>query len=87
MLVENAVKHNSISRDNPLQIVIENTADGRLLIANSKSGEVDHKNSFKIGLENIKKRYKYLTKDAIEILDKERFKVWLPLISREEGKP
>ena len=87
MLVENAVKHNSISRDNPLQIVIENTADGRLLIANSKSGEVDHKNSFKIGLENIKKRYKYLTKDAIEILDKENFKVLLPLIRSEEVKP
>lgn len=85
MLVENAVKHNSISTDSPLFISISESSNSKIIISNNKSGVKDEKNSFRIGLENIQKRYSYLTKEAIEILDSEEFKVILPLIPSKIG--
>jgi sensor histidine kinase YesM len=60
MLVENAIKHNEISFDSPLKIVIfeENNF---LVVENNLQLKSMVGNSSKIGLENIKLRYSYLT--------------------------
>lgn len=59
MLVENAIKHNIISKQKPLKIVIY-TDDNYLTVKNNlqiKETQI----STKIGLKNIKDRYKLLT--------------------------
>jgi LytS/YehU family sensor histidine kinase len=81
MLVENAVKHNIISASQPLTIKIHET-DGNLLIVSNNLQKInDHKNSGKIGLENITSKYRLLNQqDVVVIENGESFKVLLPLI-------
>ncbi len=57
MLIENAVKHNAFSQEQPLMIRIFNEKDDYLVVSNEirRKGEVV--NSTKVGLENICKRY------------------------------
>jgi sensor histidine kinase YesM len=79
LLVENAVKHNEISQDNPLlvkvyidedAIVVENKIKPRMTLVESSG----------YGLVNLNKRYKMLKKDQIHISDANGFfRVKLPL--------
>ncbi len=80
LLVENAVKHNVFSKNNPLNIDIY--FDGNyIVVANNKKTKKTISNSTKKGLENIKKRYKLLTNQMILINNWDhRFEVKLPLI-------
>jgi sensor histidine kinase YesM len=80
ILVENAIKHNEISFDSPLKISIfeENNF---LVVENNLQLKSMVGNSSKIGLENIKLRYSYLTDILIVsgvVVDK--FVVKIPLI-------
>ena len=81
MLVENAVKHNSINSDNPMFIYISAQDNTLLRITNTKNEPQEGATSFKIGLENIRKRYKYFTDRKIEVSDAEKFMVALPIIN------
>lgn len=56
MLVENAVKHNVFTKDNPLDITI-NEDNEYLIIRNNKNNRNLKINSTGIGLDNICKRY------------------------------
>lgn len=80
MLVENAVKHNIITQDTPLTINITSNVNSGLTVSNSKTSQNGSANSLHIGLENIRRRYSYLTKGSIKIYDKDEFRVELPLI-------
>lgn len=80
MLVENAVKHNTISPETPLFIYITALDNTHLKIINTKSRQDLSVNSFKVGLENIKKRYAYFTDQKIEVRNDEKFMVSLPVI-------
>ncbi|GGG55047.1 hypothetical protein GCM10011414_26140 [Croceivirga lutea] len=60
MAVENAVKHNTISKAHPLTITISNEPY-YIVISNKLKGKFAIGNSLGIGLENLQKRYKLLS--------------------------
>jgi LytS/YehU family sensor histidine kinase len=80
MLVENAVKHNPMRHDKKLFIYITAQDNTYLRVINTKTNVLDNVTSFRIGLENIQKRYQYFTDRKIEIKDEEKFSVSLPII-------
>lgn len=86
MLVENAVKHNNLSKDAPLTIHIVGTADGRLSIRNNlqkKQGFID---STGIGLNNIREKYRLLGLPDVQLQTNDReFMVTIPLVE-QHGK-
>ena len=78
-LIENAVKHNSITRSNPLRISIATQGD-YLVISNTIRPKIEKDNSTGIGLKNLASRYKLLTGKNIQITDDgQSFTVKLPL--------
>lgn len=80
MLLENAIKHNVISRSKPLTIRLE-TADGAISVANNLQLKSSTEVSSRIGLENIRKRYEYLTRKKISVSDDNGFfRVEIPLL-------
>lgn len=81
LLVENAVKHNNITADKPLFIYISAVDNTHIRIINTKADTDFSVNSFKVGLENIRKRYEYFTDKKIEIRDEEKFTVSLPVLA------
>ena len=79
LLVENAVKHNIASRKKPLNIKIYSTGEKLSVHNNLQKKRVQ--NSTGIGLNNIRKRYQFLTEEAIEVIENEdSFEVRIPLI-------
>ncbi len=80
MLVENAVKHNAIQPDQPLFIYISALDNTYLKIANTKSSTTIQPTSFKVGLENIKQRYLFLTNKKVQVTNDSQFIVSLPVI-------
>ena len=83
MLVENAVKHNDVSDESPLEIKIGFDENNKITIQNSKNKKKFQDPSFKIGIENIRKRYQYFTKDSIKVLNSDTFSVSLPLLDNQ----
>jgi LytS/YehU family sensor histidine kinase len=84
ILVENAVKHNTISNDNKLFIYITAQDNTYLRVMNTKTGNAQNIQSFRVGLENIRKRYAFFTDKRIEITDDEKFIVALPVIEAKD---
>ena len=81
LLVENAVKHNNILKESPLQILIGTTETGRLLVTNNLQKKKLKVNSTRVGLANIKNKYKLLNQPDVIIREDERdFSVIVPLI-------
>ena len=83
MLVENALKHNIISREKPLTIEIFCEGDEYLVIKNNLQRKNVLQESSKVGLKNIKSQYEILTDKMfiVETSEKE-FIVKLPLLSK-----
>jgi two-component system, LytTR family, sensor kinase len=84
MLVENAVKHNTVNSDKKLFIYITAQDNTYLRVINTKTGVLDGVSSFRVGLENIRKRYQYFTDKKIEVKDEEKFMVSLPVIHQKQ---
>ena len=81
MLLENAIKHNSISVNKPLKVEIMEE-DGYVVVKNNLQPKKSEIISNKIGLENIKSRYKYLSdKDVLIEISNEEFIVKIPVLS------
>jgi len=80
LLVENAVKHNRISENQPLELRIYSS--GHILwVENSLNKKEVRLDSTGIGLRNLEARYKYVTGKAILIEhNREVFRVGLPHI-------
>ena len=77
LLLENAVKHNEFDEQHPLQIEIT-CSDGWVEVSNNLQLK-KAKNSAKIGLRNLKERYKLLTgKEVLVEQSKDHFRVRLP---------
>jgi two-component system LytT family sensor kinase len=72
LLVENAVKHNIISIDQPLHIEIISEGD-RILVRNNLQLKNVPEPSTKIGLENINQRYMHLAGKTITVDSKYNF--------------
>ena len=86
LLVENALKHNSVSTENPLAIHIEIT-DNTVVVSNNlrpKSNLYDQTESFGIGLSSIENQLKLITDRSLEIVnDGKEFMVIVPLIKTD----
>jgi two-component system LytT family sensor kinase len=88
ILVENAVKHNVLHQhDQKLFIYISAQDNTYLRIINTKAQSSAAVHSFRMGLENIRKRYEFFTDRKIVVRDDEKFTVALPILNDgSEGK-
>jgi len=84
ILVENAIKHNTVNTDQKLFIYISAPDNTYLRIMNTKIEMAGNVTSFRLGLENIRQRYQFFTSRKIEIRDDERFSVMLPVIPNQQ---
>ena len=81
ILVENAIKHNVVSRSKPLQISILGNGNQSLIVSNNLQPRQTVEESMRIGLDNIHKRYSILSGRKVEIIKtNETFQVLLPLL-------
>jgi hypothetical protein len=81
LLMENAIKHNIVSQDRPLQILVT-VKDGKLMVSNNLQKKNQLIESTGIGLNNIRNRYKMLTNQTVEVIElAESFSVSIPLIA------
>lgn len=81
LLVENAVKHNSLSKNNPLVIDIFTVAGNKLVVSNNHQPLTVKANSTKVGLKNIKLKYSLLKQSGFLVMaDDKNFTVVMPLI-------
>lgn len=81
MLLENAIKHNEVSADRPLQIklyvkgkhlVVENSPQRKKVLPGDSPG---------LGLDNIKKRYEFLSAEKVVVEEtRDFFSVSIPII-------
>lgn len=79
MLVENAVKHNTMSVEKPL--VIDIFKEGEFIcVKNTITESPKEKTSFQVGLKNINKRYLLLINKGISISNGINFTVKIPII-------
>lgn len=84
LLLENAIKHNEISEENPLQIVVE-TGEGSIIIRNNLQARKVIPESGGIGLDNLRQRYAFLSNKPLETRnDYGNFTVSIPLIKTED---
>lgn len=84
MLVENAIKHNEISSEFPLTIIIK-TNEHTLEVSNNLRLRNDVETSSKTGLQNIKERYKYYTENLVEVSQNpDSFIVKIPLLKKRQ---
>ncbi|HPI54397.1 MAG TPA: histidine kinase, partial [Chitinophagaceae bacterium] len=83
LLAENAVKHNTVNNSKPLKIelLIENE---KLILRNTLTKKLTKEEGEKLGLQNIKNRYKLFNNHPIEIIEtKSLFEVRLPIIYQQ----
>jgi two-component system, LytTR family, sensor kinase len=84
LLVENAVKHNVVSKHEPLSIEIFTTEGKQLVVNNNLNRKVIKEKSTRIGLKNIESKYKLLNKEGFQVIDGETyFMVVLPLFWKQ----
>ena len=84
-LIENAVKHNVISKRHPLQIQIYTKSDNWLVILNSIRPKMEETVGHGIGLKNLRERYRMLTGRNIQMANANGcFEVFLPLLNEVE---
>jgi hypothetical protein len=81
MLVENAIKHNIIADDMPLKIEME-IEDGFVIVTNNlQKKRTINSGKEPLGLDNLKKRYYYLSGAFVEVIESDNeFIVKLPII-------
>jgi len=82
LLVENAVKHNKVSKEHPLLIYISAQDNTHILVSNSKTAS-EQGESFQVGLNNIIHRYQFFSTEKVVIKNESQFLVVLPVIKRQ----
>jgi sensor histidine kinase YesM len=81
LLVENAVKHNVVSRQQPLAIEIFTTEGKQLVVNNNLNKKVQKEKSTRIGLHNIESKYKLMNQEGFQVVNgAKNFMVVLPMI-------
>ncbi len=81
MLFENAIKHNISSRNRPLTIQVFVDDSPSLTVMNNLQPKPVPEPSTLIGLENISRRYQFVSKRQVEVFqDGQLFRVTIPLI-------
>jgi sensor histidine kinase YesM len=83
MLVENAIKHNEISKDHPLVISITSTGKGHVIVKNNLQRKEVSEASLGTGLENLRKQISYFSKDPLLVLEEaDSFIVRMPTVTK-----
>ncbi len=86
MLLENAVKHNALSKNIPLNIEVYTVAGNKLAVVNNLQRRIKKAPSNKIGLGNIRAKYELLKQNGFQVTeDEKKFSVELPLICNNEN--
>lgn len=81
LLVENAVKHNVVSKSQPLMIEIFTTNANQLVVNNNLQRKLKKESSTRIGLNNILMKYKLMQQPGFQVVEGEKnFMVVLPLV-------
>jgi two-component system, LytTR family, sensor kinase len=81
LLVENAVKHNVVSKQQPLVIDIFTMVGNKLAVNNNLQTKAVKAPSNKVGLENIRHKFELLNQPGFLVMEDSRnFTVVLPLI-------
>ena len=84
LLLENAVKHNTVTSSKPLYIKIYEDNNGNLVVENNLQPKQIVKKSSGVGLENIKQRYQLLTHKKVNINQQaDRFAVAIPMLTKQ----
>lgn len=82
LLVENAVKHNEISKELPLLVYISARDNTHLLVTNNRTSKVEAP-GFKVGVENIRQRYEFFTEEKVQVQPGDKFIVQLPILKNK----
>ncbi len=87
LLVENAIKHNIVSKNKPLKIDISLSSEGKhLVVRNNLQRKIQPVESTGMGLENIKKRISFFTDELLIVSNnQDTFEVRLPLIDPNQA--
>ena len=81
LLLENAVKHNKMSAQQPLKVTIRCQGDA-LVVENNVSRRDSGAESTGLGLENIRKRYGMITSAEVKVIEAEgKFSVVIPVLT------
>lgn len=82
ILIENAIKHNEASEENPLKIEVKNTSES-LLVRNNLQPKMGILDSGGIGLSTLRGRYGFLTgKNVVTREENGHYLVELPVINK-----
>jgi LytS/YehU family sensor histidine kinase len=85
LLIENAIKHNAVSKETPLEITIYLKNKDQLVIKNNINPKVSREPGTGTGLQNIIKRYSLLSKEPVIINnDGAYFTVILPVLNKTD---
>ena len=80
-LLENAIKHNVISTNQPLRVRIDTDTDGYVRVSNPVQTKIVSEESSGIGLANLSERYRLMWNQEVCIGNNGQiFEVFLPLI-------
>jgi len=83
MLVENAIKHNIVSKRKPLYIKLGIEGD-KIYVSNNLQKKLTEEKSTQFGLQSIQTRFALLGEKQVEIKEtKEEYKVTIPIINSE----
>lgn len=84
LLIENAIKHNAISADNPL-VVSAWIEDGAMVVKNNRIPKLSPVSSTGIGLQYIRNQYRDIAGKEISVLETAHsFTVTIPIIPESE---
>jgi hypothetical protein len=84
LLMENAIKHNAVSKESPLLIDLFIDKDEKLVMRNNINLKIASSTSSGLGLQNITSRFRLLTKEAVEVINEGNyFIVRIPLIKKK----
>ena len=82
MLIENAIKHNVVSKEFPLTIQIS-SKNGNYLVVSNNLRKKPVMGSSNLGLENIRSRYGFFTANFVVVTETENeFRVEIPLLEK-----
>lgn len=83
LLLENAIKHNVVSEENPLKVTITEEY-GYLVVTNNFNPKTVLEKGTEVGLKNIVDRYKLITLKKVSVeKSEEKFTVKLPLLTQK----
>jgi LytS/YehU family sensor histidine kinase len=85
LLIENAIKHNAVSKEAPLEIMVYLEGKDKLVIKNNINPKITREPGTGTGLQNIVKRYNLLSSENVSILnDGINFTITLPILNKTE---